>query len=139
MQFDKISRAQALAEGRKRFYTGKPCKRGHDAQRFVTTGGCVACNASRAKVFSQAAQAASTARVQGLFAYPLRPEDFAAALAYCQALDLAAGRTPHTPGATKPPPPAKPFDVEAARRHAFMKATQFADRESPNVPYLPAP
>jgi hypothetical protein len=33
-----ITRADALAKGLKRFFTGKPCKRGHVVERRVDTG-----------------------------------------------------------------------------------------------------
>jgi hypothetical protein len=39
-----ISSSQARAQGLKRFYNGKPCKRGHRAERFVSSGGCVDCD-----------------------------------------------------------------------------------------------
>jgi hypothetical protein len=38
-----ITRADAHAQGLMHFYNGKPCQRGHVAQRFVSTGGCVEC------------------------------------------------------------------------------------------------
>lgn len=89
MKFDLISRADAHAQGRKRFYTGRPCVHGHDSQRFVTTGGCVACNAARARAFADKGSGGISA-----FSYPLHVDDIAAAHAYCQALDMQRGRTP---------------------------------------------
>jgi hypothetical protein len=38
-----ISRDQAFREGKRRFYTGKPCKQGHIAPRYVSTGACTEC------------------------------------------------------------------------------------------------
>lgn len=38
-----ITRESAARDGRKRYYTGRPCKRGHDCERFVSSGGCVMC------------------------------------------------------------------------------------------------
>lgn len=38
-----ISRQQAQLQGLKRFFTGEPCKRGHQAERFTSNGGCVRC------------------------------------------------------------------------------------------------
>jgi hypothetical protein len=38
-----ITRADAAAHGLKRFYTGKVCKRGHDAERYTRNGTCVEC------------------------------------------------------------------------------------------------
>lgn len=94
----KIStRREAAEAGLKRFYTGKPCKFGHDAERFTTTGGCVKCNAERSKLFATNTAKAVNARAQGLFTYPCHPDDAAALLAYAQGLDLARGRVPHVP------------------------------------------
>jgi hypothetical protein len=42
-----ISRDEARAQGLKRFFTGKPCKRGHLAERFVVDAKCVECDRSR--------------------------------------------------------------------------------------------
>ena len=38
-------RAKAMAEGRKYYSTGKPCKRGHVANRRTSNSGCVECTA----------------------------------------------------------------------------------------------
>jgi hypothetical protein len=38
-----ISRLDAQRAGRRRFFTGKPCKHGHLAERFVSNAGCVQC------------------------------------------------------------------------------------------------
>lgn len=38
-----ISRQAAHAAGLLRFYTGAPCRRGHLAERYVSTGGCLEC------------------------------------------------------------------------------------------------
>lgn len=38
-----ISRAQALQKGLKRYFTGKPCKRGHLAERYITGATCCKC------------------------------------------------------------------------------------------------
>ena len=40
---DIITRAEAKAQGLKTYYTGKPCKHGHDSDRFVSNNGCRAC------------------------------------------------------------------------------------------------
>lgn len=39
-----ITREQAKTNGLKRFYTGKPCKRGHVCERFTGNRTCVLCN-----------------------------------------------------------------------------------------------
>lgn len=43
-----VTRADALAAGKTRFYTGKPCKHGHLSERTSANGGCIACNAATA-------------------------------------------------------------------------------------------
>lgn len=44
-----ISRAEAGAAGLKRYFTGKPCKRGHVDERYVVDRKCVICQAAKAK------------------------------------------------------------------------------------------
>lgn len=43
-----IGRTQALMEGRKFYFSGKPCRRGHVAQRYCSTGACVVCQRGHA-------------------------------------------------------------------------------------------
>ena len=38
-----VTRAEAKARGLKRYFTGKPCKNGHFAERYVAGRGCLAC------------------------------------------------------------------------------------------------
>ncbi|MBP6514035.1 MAG: hypothetical protein KA224_02575 [Steroidobacteraceae bacterium] len=38
-----LTRAQAIASGSKRYFTGKPCPHGHVAERLVSSMGCIAC------------------------------------------------------------------------------------------------
>jgi len=48
-----ISCKDAKAKGLKRYFTGKPCKRGHVAERHVT-GGCIICaNEDQVKYYHQ--------------------------------------------------------------------------------------
>lgn len=45
-----ISRDDAISNGKTRYFTGKPCRKGHTVQRFVANRCCVDCLAiSRAK------------------------------------------------------------------------------------------
>lgn len=44
-----ISRAEAQARGLKRYFTGKPCKRGHTAERYVARKGCIECESEKNK------------------------------------------------------------------------------------------
>lgn len=39
-----ITRTEAIESGLKRYYTGEPCKRGHNAERFTISYACVECN-----------------------------------------------------------------------------------------------
>lgn len=48
-----ISRAEAKAQGLKRYFTGKPCKHGHVAERSVGSSNCIACLQERAKLPEQ--------------------------------------------------------------------------------------
>lgn len=43
MERQIITRAEAKAQGLKRYFTGKPCKHGHVAERYLSTGQCVEC------------------------------------------------------------------------------------------------
>ena len=38
-----ISKADAVSKGVARYFTGKPCRRGHVSERFVSAGACVEC------------------------------------------------------------------------------------------------
>ena len=38
-----VTRQEAIAAGLMRYFTGKPCKRGHIAERFVSVWSCVVC------------------------------------------------------------------------------------------------
>jgi len=44
-----ISRAEAKAKGLKRYFTGKPCKHGHVAERQVYNATCVVCERAAMK------------------------------------------------------------------------------------------
>lgn len=49
--FTVISRDDALAAGKTRYFTGKPCKFGHIAERYVTTANCSQCIEMRSSKF----------------------------------------------------------------------------------------
>lgn len=40
-----VTRPDAKAAGLKRFFTGSPCKSGHVAERYTSSGGCITCDA----------------------------------------------------------------------------------------------
>jgi len=49
-----VTRAEAKAAGLKRYFTGRPCKRGHVSEYYTSICQCVAC--SRAQTYEWAAQ-----------------------------------------------------------------------------------
>jgi hypothetical protein len=44
-----LSKSQAAMSGLSRFYTGKECRQGHLAERYVSNGQCVICNAKKSR------------------------------------------------------------------------------------------
>jgi len=48
-----ISRADAASAGLKRYFTGKPCKHGHIAERAVGNRGCATCGAAQSKRYRE--------------------------------------------------------------------------------------
>lgn len=116
--FEIQTRKQAAAAGNKRFYTGRPCSKGHDCQRFTSTGACIKCAAGYVQKYNDQLRQETNARASGQFIYPLHPDDVAAALAYCQALDLQRGRAPWSPSKAAQRN-ATSADAEAIRRRVF--------------------
>lgn len=49
MEIEIVTRAQALAEGRVHYFTGKPCKYGHVAPRMVSDYNCSECTVEKAR------------------------------------------------------------------------------------------
>lgn len=47
MSVEIVSRAAARSMGLKRYFSGKPCPKGHVAERYVAKANCVACDAAR--------------------------------------------------------------------------------------------
>lgn len=43
MNYEVISRVEAHFKSVRLFYTGRPCRKGHLAQRYVSNGACCAC------------------------------------------------------------------------------------------------
>lgn len=43
MNYEIVTRAEALRQGLVRYFTGKPCKRGHISERFTRNGTCLGC------------------------------------------------------------------------------------------------
>ena len=49
-----ITRQEAIAQGLRRYFTGKPCKRGHIAERKRSDGNCLTCLAAHKKAYREA-------------------------------------------------------------------------------------
>ena len=49
-----ITQKEAKAQGLKRFFTGKPCRRGHIAERQCSNGHCLTCKTAREKAWREA-------------------------------------------------------------------------------------
>ena len=43
MEYEIISRAEAIRKGKNKYYTGEPCQRGHLAERFSISATCSGC------------------------------------------------------------------------------------------------
>jgi hypothetical protein len=100
-------------------YLGRICRRGHEnAMRYVSTGQCTVClredNKRRAAQVRHNRNMAY--RGAKTFSYALHPDDHAAALAYCQALDIARGRDPQVPAVVQSPPPMRVATLEQVQR-----------------------
>ena len=111
-----MSRLQAAQQGLGKYYTGKACGRGHDGERYTSTGTCVECAKGHSNDYSKKVKVATNARAAGQFVYPCHPDDIPAALAYCQALDAQRGRPPFVPAIQTL---VKPLDIDEMRRRIF--------------------
>lgn len=100
---DTITRAQARAQGRKRFFTGEPCRKGHIAQRYVTTGNCLACLAAANENWRTDQSRELTGARRKLFQVRAHPDDHAALFALAQALALDRGVVLAAPASVEPP------------------------------------
>lgn len=50
---EHLTRAEAKAAGKKNYFTGKPCRKGHIAEQQVSNYACVICRLNRLKAFKQ--------------------------------------------------------------------------------------
>lgn len=69
------TRKDAALAGAKRFYTGKPCIRGHLAIRYVSTGGCSACLRENVDAIPKAKLAAQRKARRALNGEQIRAKD----------------------------------------------------------------
>lgn len=56
----KSTRGEAIAKRERKYFTGKPCKHGHVAERYTMMGNCVEC--------AQVAQRKERERIKAAFA-----------------------------------------------------------------------
>jgi len=63
VNLQKLTRAEALQAGAKRYFTGQPCSKGHVAERLVSNFGCLECAAEKFKRYYQCNADALRARV----------------------------------------------------------------------------
>jgi len=87
-----MTRGQAEAIGRLKYWTGRPCRRGHWSFRYVSTGMCMRCNREHAREHRVARNQARAARADGLTetrTTRLRVDECAAFDAFVLALDLS--------------------------------------------------
>lgn len=103
-----ISRPEAAKRQLRHYYTGKPCKNGHAAKRYVNTGSCMACIATyqsryrRGMVIAQAGLKEIKILVDPRDESRIRQAAEAGILAY----QFADGAAPSAP--LVPPPPIPP-------------------------------
>lgn len=128
------TRRQAAEAGESKYFTGKPCKHGHNAARYTCSGICSACNTAHARAYNGRLSKLANNRAAGNFAYPCHPDDAAALLAYAQGLDLARGRVPFVPGAATPAgEPQTPEQIHRFRELALGRALDAVKPDRPSV------
>lgn len=76
------TREEAHAAGLVRYYTGKPCHKGHDCERYVSSGGCIDCVSYKAAPKKREAANLAWPSAAFLFITPCTREEMQAALRY---------------------------------------------------------
>jgi hypothetical protein len=85
------SRVEASNAGHRKFFTGRPCSRGHVAPRYVTTGNCIEC----AKGYTAQFKARhNLGRVSNVVTLELHPDDHEAIYVMADYLNQARGLPP---------------------------------------------
>lgn len=93
-----------------KYHTGAPCRYGHIADRFTSTGNCVECNRQRAHAFTNTVLRSGPVDTRpDRFLYApitlrVHPDDHDALYTFVDHLNAARGRGPH-------PRPAKALDA----------------------------
>ena len=86
-----MKRANAAEAGMFKYFTGRPCTRGHLTLRYTKTGGCIACNNIAHQERSKKLREVVSVKQQGLTKVTLHvhPNDVKALTDYCEALATA--------------------------------------------------
>ena len=87
------TRRQASEAGRRKYYTGRPCKYKHVSQRYTNSGQCIACMLNRGKQYSSNIKAADAGLVT--LTFHVHPNDVATVKAIVK--DITASREEVTP------------------------------------------
>lgn len=124
------TRQEAAEKGYRFFNTGKSCKNGHNPLRYTSTGICVKCCKENNSKVAKVARGARMSMMTGNFIYPLHPDDFLAALAYCHALDMQRGRVPKLAEAGTRPP----ITPEAIQERRAWLLNQTVPKVQPHLP-----
>lgn len=114
------TRKQAVEQGSPVYNTGRPCLHGHTANRYTSTGGCLECLRQHRLDYTATIREARRPladRTSRVFSYRLHPDDHAAALAFCQALDMERGRMPNAAQAVVAPEPPRSATREEVAAH----------------------
>lgn len=90
------TRPQAAALGLAKYWTGEPCRRGHQDFRYTVSGACVSCVAGYRQNYSTARNSATQARARGTtpFTAFVHPDDMPAVQQLVDALAMARLMTP---------------------------------------------
>lgn len=106
MKFPIRTRREAYELGLKTYYTGVPCKRGHDAQRFTATGNCKQCNYEYTRIRTKDLNQRKYDRSKGLkrFEITVPAEDQAMLVLYANSLLMAKQFAPLNQLPSAPPP-----------------------------------
>ena len=96
-----LSRADAVAQHSKTFFTGRPCNRGHVARRYTSTGNCVECARAAAQTFNDKLRGKLREASTTTITLDVHPDDREALFALADFLGQQRGRPP----VNRPPPP----------------------------------
>lgn len=61
-----MTRIEAVNAGEPKYYTGRPCRNGHETFRYTSTGNCSACAKDRVHNFSVRARSIAANKLRGL-------------------------------------------------------------------------